>query len=186
MPSGLLNRLSVRAFNELWYRKAPARRRDELQTIPTFFHPLDMVGHWNRIYGPRGFLQWQYVLPFGAEDVVRSTIDGAQRRRVHLVPRRAQAVRRRPTPRRCRSRSPAGPCRSTSPPGPGLGPLLDRLDERVADAGGRVYLAKDSRLRPELLPASCTPASTSGGPSATGSIPSAGCRSDLGRRLGLG
>src|SRR4051794_39009934 len=74
VPSGLVNRLTVRAFCEAWYRKAPARRRDELQSIPTFFHPLDMVGHWNRAYGPRGFLQWQCAVPFGAEDVLRTAV----------------------------------------------------------------------------------------------------------------
>ena len=47
-PSGLLNRLTVRAFNELWYRKAPVCRRDELQTIEQFFHPLDMIAEDKR------------------------------------------------------------------------------------------------------------------------------------------
>ena len=75
VPGGLLNKLTVRAFNELWFRKAPKERRDELQTIPTFFHPLDMVGGWNRIYGPGGFLQWQFVIPFGTEATLRRIIE---------------------------------------------------------------------------------------------------------------
>ena len=67
VPRGLLNHTSIRAFNEFWYHKAPRRRRGSLQTIPAFFFPLDMVQHWNRLYGPPGFLQWQCAVPFGAE-----------------------------------------------------------------------------------------------------------------------
>ena len=52
-PSGLLSRATVSAFNEAWYRKAPRERRGEIQSIAAFFHPLDAVAQWNRIYGPR-------------------------------------------------------------------------------------------------------------------------------------
>ena len=74
VPPGLLNPLSVRAFNELWFRKAPVERTGELQSIAAFFHPLDMVGGWNRIYGERGFLQWQFVIPDDADDTLRSIV----------------------------------------------------------------------------------------------------------------
>src|SRR5262249_5987652 len=64
LPSVTLNRYSVRAFNELYYRNG-AKRAGETQTVSIFpyFFPLDSVGAWNRIYGRRGFLQHQCVIP---------------------------------------------------------------------------------------------------------------------------
>ena len=53
-PAHLLNRYSIRAFNEAWYRKAPKLRREQLQPLDTFFHPLDRVDDWNRLYGGAG------------------------------------------------------------------------------------------------------------------------------------
>ncbi|GAA0586221.1 FAD-binding oxidoreductase [Streptomyces crystallinus] len=150
-PGGTLTRASVSAFNELWYRKAPRHRTGELQSIAKFFHPLDGVPHWNRIYGRGGFVQYQFVVGHGQEEALR--------RVVHRIARRGcpsfLAVLKRfgeADPGWLSFPLPGWTLALDIPAGlPGLGGFLDELDEEVAGAGGRVYLAKDARVRPEVL-----------------------------------
>ena len=59
----MVNVATAKAFSELWYRKAPKHRVGELQNITQFFHPLDIFAEWNRLYGPNGFLQYQFACP---------------------------------------------------------------------------------------------------------------------------
>ena len=80
LPGWVLNRWSVSAFNALYYRSHVPRVRRRRAAPEPFFYPLDAIGHWNRMYGPRGFTQYQCVLP---EEAGR----GAARRFLELLTR---------------------------------------------------------------------------------------------------
>lgn len=63
-PEFTLNSLSIRAFNELYFHKNITKEKSNLIHYEPFFYPLDAIHHWNRIYGKRGFLQYQFVVPY--------------------------------------------------------------------------------------------------------------------------
>jgi decaprenylphospho-beta-D-ribofuranose 2-oxidase len=145
-PRGLLNRWSVKAFDEFWYRSASRHEVGEAQSLATFFHPLDGVSNWNRLYGPRGFVQYQFCVPDKAGECVVEVIERLSESRLASF----LAVLKRfgpgnPAPM---SFPLAGWTLALDLP---VGPLalpgvLDELDAMVVAASGRVYLAKDARL----------------------------------------
>jgi decaprenylphospho-beta-D-ribofuranose 2-oxidase len=150
-PPGLVNRYTVALANEAWYRKAPRSRQGELQTIGTFFHPLDGIRNWNRVYGPGGFRQYQYALPFGQEAAVRRSFELVSRARaasfVTVLKRFGEG-----DPGFLSFPAPGWTLALDVPARtPGLAGLLGSLDRLVVEAGGRVYLAKDSRVPPDVL-----------------------------------
>jgi decaprenylphospho-beta-D-ribofuranose 2-oxidase len=151
-PPGLACRPAFAALGELWFRKAPKRGRGKIQNLTAFYHPLDLVGEWNRAYGPRGFLQYSFVVPFQAEPDLRLII-----RRIatsgHIsflnVLKRFGPGNEAPL-----SFPMAGwnVC-VDFPVTDGLARFCDELDERVLSLGGRLYTAKDSRMAPQTFAA---------------------------------
>jgi decaprenylphospho-beta-D-ribofuranose 2-oxidase len=151
VPNGVLNPLTVRAFNEAWYRKAPGKPKHSIDTMSAFFHPLDGVGDWNRIYGHAGFVQYQFVVPDSAASLIPKVLERFADER---VPAFLTVLKRF-------GEQNAGmlsfPSRGWTlavdiPAGvDDLDDTLDELDDDVVGAGGRIYLAKDSRMHPRHL-----------------------------------
>jgi decaprenylphospho-beta-D-ribofuranose 2-oxidase len=151
-PLGLVNALTVGAFNQAWFAKSPTRS-GRLVHLGWFFHPLDAVADWNRLFGRRGFVQYQFVVGPEHRQVVQQAIELLQRAHAPC----SMAVLKRfgsgdpgplsfPIPGWTLALDlPVGP--------PGLRRALRELDELVAGAGGRVYLAKDARLDPATFAA---------------------------------
>jgi decaprenylphospho-beta-D-ribofuranose 2-oxidase len=179
VPGGLLARPTVRAFNALWY--ALNRPRTRRVPLAAYFWPLDAVRDWNRLYGPGGLVQYQCVVPHGHERVLQAIVERAARAAPTL------AVLKRLGPGTAPLSFPlAGwtlaldlPARAR-----GLDRLLDGFDALVALAGGRVYLAKDARLRPAAL-AAMQPALAVWREARARLDPRGVMRSDLARRLEL-
>ncbi|MBA8793333.1 decaprenylphospho-beta-D-ribofuranose 2-oxidase [Friedmanniella endophytica] len=144
-PNRLVNKATGKAFSEFWYRKAPKHRVGEIQNITQFFHPLDIVSEWNRLYGPNGFLQYQFVVPFGAEDTFARCVEliatSGHVSCLNVLKRFGAA-----NPGPLSFPTPGWTLAVDLPIEPGLDRLCDRLDEQVLSVGGRIYLAKDSRL----------------------------------------
>lgn len=149
LPSFVLNRWSISAFNFGFYWKHLPREMKGIVHWQTFFYPLDMIREWNRMYGPRGFTQYQCVLP-------ESAGRGASRRVLDILTRRGGAsflcVIKDCGPENRGLLS--FPMKGTSialdiAVRDDTQALVDALNEKVIEEGGRIYLAKDSFTRPE-------------------------------------
>lgn len=159
-PGHLLNRWTIGAFNRLYYARPGAAYRGT-QHYDGFFYPLDRVGNWNRLYGRRGFYQWQGVVPTGAaKPTVHALLDRIARSgdASFLAVLKNFGEVASPGPM---SFPMAGTTLALDFPNRGdrTLALLGELDRIVAEAGGRLYPAKDGRL-PAAVFRSCYPAWT--------------------------
>ena len=122
-----------------------------MQDIASFFHPLDGIQKWNRAYGPKGFLQYQFVVPDSSSNLIKESLE---------------ILRKIGAPSFLTVLKRFGPCNSSflSFPQKGWTIAIDipvalpnieltllKLDLKIADAGGRIYLAKDSRQSSDMF-----------------------------------
>jgi decaprenylphospho-beta-D-ribofuranose 2-oxidase len=158
LPGFALNTLSVKAFNLLYYHRQPQRLVRSIAGFDAFFYPLDAINHWNRIYGRRGFTQYQFVLPKEASRAGLQTIltkIAARGLGSFLAVLKLFGDCQHQHPRAGQT-SISFPLEGYTlaldfPIRPGLFDFLRELDQLVLDFGGRVYLTKDVRLDREMF-----------------------------------
>ena len=152
LPSGLLNSLSGSAFNHFYYWSQGRHRTRFITDYESFFYPLDGVGNWNRMYGPRGFVQYQCVFP---PATARRGLRILLEELAHSGRASFLGVLKRfgPEGEGLLSFPIEGYTLAIDLPvtNPGMFTFLDRLDEIVMEYGGRVYLAKNPRVKPEIF-----------------------------------
>lgn len=155
LPGWAINPYSVRAFNELYYRAHPRQPRTGIVHPDKFFYPLDAIHSWNRVYGTRGFTQYQCVLPEGdpegrtgpaSRNALRElmellTASGAASPLCVIKNCGDEGTGMLSFPRRGISVAADFPVTSATPA------LVDALNELVISHGGRIYLTKDTFTR---------------------------------------
>lgn len=152
-PFSLMNSATLRPLNALYFHRKRQRRFRDTQHYQPYFYPLDGIQHWNRAYGPKGFLQYQCVVP----------LDDARASIAELLERIAAAgagsflsvlkiFGDRPSPGLMSFPRPGATLALDFPNrGNETLALLEQLDAVVMAAGGAVYPAKDARMSPEAF-----------------------------------
>jgi hypothetical protein len=155
LPAWMLNRYSVKAFNNAYYRLHARKTGATVLPYNSFFYPLDSIRQWNLLYGKQGFLQYQCVIPENNLAAIDELLDRIARSGMGSFLGVLKQFGSAPS---------AG---MLSFPRPGLTIALDfamrgertlqlmqSLDEIVQQSGGAVYPAKDARMSPALFEAS--------------------------------
>ncbi|HMJ71568.1 MAG TPA: SDR family oxidoreductase [Cyclobacteriaceae bacterium] len=147
-PGFLLNPLSIWIFNTLVYTKYKIGKKELVSHYDPYFYPLDIMRNWNRLYGKKGFLQYQFVIPFeNAEHGLRTILDAIAREKASSFLSVLKAM------------GPGDNTLSFPMAGwtlaldfkvtPTIFRFLDKLDKIILDLGGRIYLVKDARMAAE-------------------------------------
>lgn len=149
LPSFVLNQFTVRAFNFLYYGKNLKREINNVVSYEPFFYPLDAILHWNRGYGRKGFVQYQFVLPLeeknGLVQILKRISDeglGSFLAVLKVFGKQDDLIS---FPKEGYTLALDFPVRN------GLFAFLDELDNIVLKHGGRIYLSKDARMKPEIF-----------------------------------
>jgi FAD/FMN-containing dehydrogenase len=147
LPTRMVNRATMTVFNRCYYRSQLRSRQRRVVPYESFFFPLDKLRDWNRLYGPKGFFQYQCVVPDDSGQTVARLLDQIARSRE--AP--ALAVLKRfgdiKSPGLLSFPRP-GITLAVDFPNQGVSTLrlFDQLDLVVAEAGGALYPAKDARM----------------------------------------
>jgi decaprenylphospho-beta-D-ribofuranose 2-oxidase len=149
LPSWVLNAFTVKAFNFLYYGKNFKKEIDNVVSYEPFFYPLDAILHWNRGYGKSGFVQYQFVLPLEAKqgliEILQRISDkglGSFLAVLKVFGKQESIIS---FPKEGYTLALDFPVRK------GLLEFLDELDKVVLQYGGRIYMSKDARMKPEIL-----------------------------------
>lgn len=145
-PSITLNRLTVKAFNWFYYNKQFKKIKKSKVDINSFFYPLDTINNWNRIYGRKGFLQYQFILPLDHSyegikqilEILSKTGEGSFLAVLKLYGKQNENTLSFPM----EGYSLALDLKVSNR----VFKLLEKIDQIVENLGGRVYLSKDARL----------------------------------------
>jgi FAD/FMN-containing dehydrogenase len=147
-PGFALNRVTVSAFNTFYFHKQMSSHKRGLQDYEPFFYPLDQVLHWNRLYGKRGLLQFQYAIPWesareGTIAILHAVADSGLASFLAVL----KAFGDIPSPGLLSFPQPGLTLALDFPIKPGLTfPLFERLADMTRDFGGRLYPAKDAAM----------------------------------------
>ncbi len=149
-PAFVLNGYSVKAFNAVYYAKNYKREMYSLTSYEKFFYPLDAILNWNRIYGTRGFIQYQFVIPKkNGREGIQVILDQITKKGwgSFLAVLKLFGKQEGPISFHTEGYTLA----LDIPINQYLFPFLDELDKMVKDFGGRIYLTKDARMKPEIF-----------------------------------
>lgn len=155
-PSFLLNYWSIRLFNQLYYARQIKQTQRSVVYYDPFFYPLDAILHWNRMYGKRGFFQYQFVLPFNdSHAAITEILERITRSKMASFLAVLKTFGDLPSPGLLSFPRPGVTLALDFPNyGERLLQLFTELDRIVASAGGAIYPAKDARMSPEMFAAS--------------------------------
>lgn len=154
-PVSLVNGLSLRAFNAMYYRLHSWKQGAQVQHYEPFFYPLDHVQEWNRMYGPRGFYQYQCVVPgVHGVDAVRGLLAEISRSGQGSFLAVLKTFGSKASRGMLSFPQPGVTLALDFPnKGPSTLRLFERMDAVVREAGGRLYMAKDARMPRALFEA---------------------------------
>jgi decaprenylphospho-beta-D-ribofuranose 2-oxidase len=149
LPSFVLNQYTVKAFNFLFYGKNFKKEINNIVSYEPFFYPLDAVLHWNRGYGKKGFLQYQFVLPLeskqGLIEILHRISNAGMGSFLAVLKVFGEQNDLISFPKKGYTLALDFPVRAN------LFPFLDELDKIVMQYNGRLYLSKDARMNADVF-----------------------------------